>query len=286
MLAITGATGHLGRATINALLPKTAADQIVALVRDPQKAADLSQQGVQVRQGDYSDLASLEAAFQGVDTVLLISGDDLANRAQQHKNVIDAAKQAGVKHVIYTSVVKPSRESHFPASPSHVDTEEYLVASGLTYTLFRNALYLDFVPMIIGQEAVPSGKIYSAAGDGKTSYALRNDIAEALANVLTSSGHENQTYDISLGTAYSIQDIATALSEVTGKTIEYVPISGDDMAASMRQHHVPEPIVSMMVGMTEAMKQNEFNEPSPTLEKLLGHKPTDLKPFLTSAYGK
>ncbi|WP_324677911.1 SDR family oxidoreductase [Hymenobacter sp. GOD-10R] len=286
MLAITGATGHLGRATINALLSKTSADKIVALVRDPQKATDLSQQGVQVRQGDYNDLASLEAAFQGVNTVLLISGDDLAARTQQHKNVIDAAKSAGVKHVIYTSVVKPSRESHFPASPSHVDTEEYLAASGLTYTLFRNALYLDFVPMIVGQDAVPSGKIFSAAGDGKVSYALRNDIAEALANVLTSSGHENKTYDISLGTAYSIQDVATALSDVTGKTIEVVSISGDDMAAGMRQHHVPEPIVSMMVGMTEAMKQNEFDVPSATFEQLLGHKPTDLKPFLTSVYSK
>jgi len=286
MLAITGATGHLGRATIEALLPKVAPDQIVALVRDPQKAADLSQQGVQVRQGDYNDLGSLTAAFQGVDTVLLISGDDLANRTQQHKNVIDAAKQAGAKHIIYTSVVKPSRTSHFPASPSHVETEEYLLASGLTYTLFRNALYLDFVPMIVGQDAVPSGKIYSAAGDGNVSYALRADIAGALANVLTSTGHENQTYDISLGTAYSIQNVADALSEVTGKIIEYVPISSDDMAAGMRQHQVPEPIVSMMVGMTEAMKQNEFNAPSSTLEKLLGHKPTDLKPFLTSVYGK
>ncbi|MBC6989503.1 SDR family oxidoreductase [Hymenobacter sp. BT491] len=286
MLAITGATGHLGRATIEALLPKVAANQIVALARDPQKATDLSERGVQVRVGDYDDVASLVAAFQGVEKVLLISGDDLEKRTQQHKNVIDAAKQAGVKHVIYTSVLNPSKDSHFTASPSHVATEEYLRGSGLTYTLFRNTLYLDFVPMFLGQDAVPSGKIYSAAGDGKVTYALRNEIAEALANVLTSNGHENQTYDIAPAPAYSMQEIAATLSEVVGKPVEYVSISSADMAAGMRQHQVPEPVVTMMVGLSEAMRANEFNHPSDAFEKLLGRKSTDVKTFLASVYGK
>jgi NAD(P)H dehydrogenase (quinone) len=198
MLAITGANGHLGQATIKALLTKVPATDIVAVVRDPQKATDLQQLGVQVRQGDYNNAASLLGAFQGVDTVFLISGTDLEHRTQQHQQVIDAAKQAGVQRLVYTSVLNPSRTSHFGASPSHFDTEEYLLASGLTYTVLRNALYLDLVPGFVGKDAVPSGKFYFAAGDGKVSYALREEIAQASANVLTANGHENKIYDIGL----------------------------------------------------------------------------------------
>ncbi len=284
MLAITGATGHLGQATTQALLPKVAPSEIVALVRDPQKADRLRQQGVQVRRGDYGDVASLVAALQGVDTVLLISTSELEYdlRMRQHKNVIDAAGQAGVRHIVYTSVLNPSRESLFSASPSHLATEEYLRASGLAYTLLRNTLYLDLVPMFAGQDAVPSGKIYFAAGAGKVSYALRADIAQALANVLTTSGHDNQTYDIAPGPAYSMQDVAATLGEVAGRPVEYVPISGEAMAAGMRQHQVPEPVVSLMVEIAGAMAQNEFNTSSPVFEQFLGRKPTDLKTYLTS----
>jgi NAD(P)H dehydrogenase (quinone) len=281
MLAITGATGHLGQATIKALLTKVPASDIVAVVRDPQKATDLQQQGVQVRRGDYNDAASLVAAFQGVDTVFLISGTDLV-----HQQVIDAAKQAGVQRLVYTSVLKPSQTSHFGASPSHLATEEYLLASGLTYTVLRNALYLDLVPGLVGKDAVPSGKFYFAAGDGKVSYALREEIAQASANVLTSSGHENKIYDIAPTPAYSMHDVAAALSEVAGQPVAYVPVSPEDMAAGMRQHHVPEPIVEMMGGIGRAMAAGEFDVTSPAFEQLLGRKPTDLKTYLSAVQPK
>jgi NAD(P)H dehydrogenase (quinone) len=286
MLAITGATGHLGQATIKALLTKVPASDIVALVRDPQKATDLQQRGVQVRRGDYNDPASLVAAFQGVDTVFLISGTDLVHRTQQHQQVIDAAKQAGVQRLVYTSVLKPSQTSHFGASPSHLATEEYLLASGLTYTVLRNALYLDLVPGLVGKDAVPSGKFYFAAGDGKVSYALREEIAQASANVLTSSGHENKIYDIAPTPAYSMHDVAAALSEVAGQPVAYVPVSPEDMAAGMRQHHVPEPIVEMMGGIGRAMAAGEFDVTSPAFEQLLGRKPTDLKTYLSAVQPK
>jgi NAD(P)H dehydrogenase (quinone) len=286
MLAITGATGHLGQATIKALLPKVPATDIVAVVRDPQKAPDLQQQGVQVRRGDYNDAAALVAAFQGVDTVLLISGTDLAHRTQQHKQVIDAAKQAGVQRLVYTSVVNPSRTSYFGASPSHLDTEEYLLASGLSYTVLRNALYLDLVPGLVGKDAVPSGKFYFAAGDGKVSYALREEIAQAAANVLTSSEHENKIYDIAASPAYSMHDVAATLSEVAGQPVAYVPVSAEDMAAGMRQHHVPEPIVEMMGGIGRAMAAGEFDVTSPAFEQLLGRTPTDLKTYLSAVQAK
>ncbi|MBO2009438.1 SDR family oxidoreductase [Hymenobacter negativus] len=288
MIAITGATGHLGLATINALLPKVAPTEIVAVVRDPQKAASTLPQGLTVRTGDYNDPASLLAAFQGVETVVLISSSELENdaRIREHRNVIDAAKQAGVRHLIYTSIVNPSPESAFNASPSHFSTEEYLRASGLAYTVFRNTLYLDIIPMLVGEGKLPSSKLYSSAGDGKVSYGLRAEMGEALANVLTSEGHENQVYDIAPGPAYSFQDLAATLSEVTGQPVEYVSVSGEEIAAGMRQHQVPEPFVNLLLGMHQAMKNGEFAMPSTTFEQLLGRKPMDLKTYLTSVYGK
>ncbi|MDO7849491.1 SDR family oxidoreductase [Hymenobacter sp. M29] len=288
MIAITGATGHLGLATTKALAAKIAPSEIVAVVRDPQKAASTLPQGIVVRQGDYNDPASLLAAFQGVETVLLISTSELEYNARlrEHKNVIDAAQQAGVRHIVYTSVVNPSPESAFGASPGHFSTEQYLKDSGLTYTIFRNTLYLDIIPMLVGEGTLPSGKLYSTLGDGKVSYALREEIGEALANVLASKGHDNQTYDIAPGPAYSIQDIAAGLSEAAGQPVEYVPITGEELAATLRQHQVPQPFIDLMVGMTQAMKDNEFNAPSPTFEQLLGRKPTDLKTYLKSVYGK
>ncbi|UOQ75142.1 NmrA family NAD(P)-binding protein (plasmid) [Hymenobacter cellulosilyticus] len=197
-------------------------------MRDPQKASTLAQQGVQVRPGDYNDPASLEAAFQGIDTVLLISTSETQHqlRVQQHQHAIDAAKQAGVRHVIYTSVVNPSPDSQFGASASHLLTEDYLRASGLAYTVFRNTLYLDLVPLFVGAEALTTGHLYFAAGEGKVSYALRDDIAQALATVLTTTGHENQVYDIAPGPAYSFADVAATLSQVSGRAVDYVPISG------------------------------------------------------------
>lgn len=288
MIAITGATGQLGHATIQALLSQVGPQQIVAVVRDPSKAADLRALGVHVRQGDYNDRASLVAAFQGVDTVLLVSTSETENelRIRQHRHAIDAAQQAGVRRMVYTSIVNPSAASKFGASPGHFATEEYLRASSLTYTIFRNALYLDLVPLLVGQEAVPSGKIYFAAGQGQVSYALRDEIAQALANALTTPGHDNQTYDIAPVPAYSMHDVARTLSEVTGQPVEYVAISGEDMAAGMRQHQVPEPFIELLGGMAGAMKDGEFATASPAFEQLLGRKPTDLKAYLTSVYAQ
>lgn len=288
MLAITGATGQLGHATLQALLPQVAPQEIVAVVRDPQKATALSSLGVQVRQGDYNDPASLVAAFQGVDTVLLISTSETGNelRIRQHRQAIDAARQAGARRVVYTSIVHPAPDSKFEASPGHFATEEYLKASGLTYTIFRNTLCLDLVPMLVGQDVLTSGHIYFAAGEGQVSYALRDEIGQALANVLTTTGHDNQTYDIAPGPAYSFQEIAATLRDVAGQPVAYVPISGDDLAAGMRQHQVPEPMIALLQGMASAMQAGEFDLTSPAFERLIGRRPTDLKAYLTTVYGK
>lgn len=286
MLALTGVTGHLGQNTLKALLRHVAPTDIVAIMRDPQKAASMGEQGVQVRQGDYNDLPSLLVAFEGVTTLLLISTNELddALRTRQHKNAIDAARQAGVRHVVYTSVVNPSLLSEFGGSASHLATEEYLQASGLTYTIFRNTLYLDLVPGFIGAQALSSGKLYSAVGGGRVSYALREEIAEALANVLRGGNHANQTYDIAPAPTYSMQDVAATLSEVARQPVEVVPITIDQLQAGMRQQGLPEPVVGLMAGITSAMRDNELNLTSERFKQLLGREPTDLKTYLTAIY--
>lgn len=278
MIAITGASGHLGKATLEFLLAKTAPTSLVALVREPQKVADLSAQGVQVRAADYNDPASLVASLAGVDKLVLISSSIIGDeRVQQHRNVVQAAKEAGVNHVFYTSAPQPSPNALFTPAIDHYYTEQALIESGLTYTFFRNNLYLDILPGVVGN-AAQTGTLPFPAGDGKVSFVLRNDIAEALANALLTEGHENQTYEIGAPIAWSFNDIAGALSK-NGTTVTYVDIPSADYAAELSKH-LPPVLVDMYTGMAEAVKQNDFNHPEPTLENLLGRPAVTLTDFL------
>lgn len=280
MIAITGASGHLGKATLEFLLSKTSPESIVAIVRDPQKIADFADKGVVVRQGDYEDQASFVTSLAGVDTLLLISSAVLGDqRVNQHSNVINAAKEAGVKHIFYTSAPNPSLTSLFAPAIDHFRTENLIIKSGLTYTIFRNNLYLDVLPMVIG-DAAQSGKLYYPAGDGKVNFVLRTDIAEGLANALTSKGHVNKVYDIGTPTASSFGDIATSLSSAK-KTVEYIDIPGSAYEAELVKH-LPPVVAKIYAGMAEGIKQNEFDAPSSTLEELIGREPISLDTYLKS----
>ncbi|MVM35596.1 NAD(P)H-binding protein [Spirosoma sp. HMF4905] len=280
MIAITGASGHLGKATLEFLLMKTTPESIVAIVRDPQKITEFADKGVIVRQGDYEDQASYVASLTGVDTLLLISSAVLGDeRVNQHSNVINAAKEVGVKHIFYTSAPNPSLESSFSPAIDHFRTETLLKDSGLAYTIFRNNLYMDVLPMVLG-DAVQSGKLYYPAGDSKVSFALRNDMAEALANALTSEGHENQVYDIGANTAWSFGDIASYLSQ-NGKTVDYIDILGRDYEAELGKH-LPPVVAKIFAGMAEGIKKSDFNVPSSSLTELLGREPVSLDAYLKS----
>lgn len=278
MIAITGASGHLGKATLNFLLAKTNPSSLVAIARDTEKVADLADKGVIVRQGDYTDPASLVTAFAGVDTLVLISSAVLGEeRVRQHTNVINAAKEAGVKHVFYTSASNPSLTAHFTPAIDHFQTENLLNESGLTYTIFRNNLYLDILPGVLG-DAPQSGKLYFPAGDGKVSFVLRADIAEGLANALLSEGHENKVYEIGSPVSYSFSDIAAALSQ-SGKPVDYIDIPNSAYEAEL-QKHLPAVYAKMYAGMAEGVKQGDFDVPDATLENLLGRQPVTLTDFL------
>lgn len=287
MILVTGATGHLGKATIEFLLEKgVAASEISALVRDEAKAQDLKAKGITLKIGDYDNYESLVSAFKGVDKLLLVSGSDVANRAKQQENGVLAAKEAGVKHILYTSFERKNETGTSPVSflaDSHLQTEKIIKASGMDYTIFRNNLYFDALPMFFGENVAESG-IFLPAGETKSSFALRKDMAEATANVLIGQGHENKEYSFSNSEKVSVGDIAKSLGEVLGKDISYTSPSSEVYVESLSKAGVPEQYIGVFNGFAEAIKQGEFDITNNDLEKILGRKPATVKSFLTETY--
>lgn len=216
-IAITGATGQLGRIVINQLKAKIPAEQIVALVRSPEKAADL---GVEARAFDYDKPETLEPALAGVDKLLLISGSEIGKRIGQHTAVIHAAKAAGVPYIAYTSLLNAT-DNTLSLAPEHVATEELLAASGIPHTLLRNGWYTENYTMSL-PAAVEHNALIGSAGDGRISSASRVDYAAAAVAVLTSEGHEGKTYELSGDSDYSLTELAAELSKQAGKEIPYV----------------------------------------------------------------
>ncbi|MEL1240193.1 SDR family oxidoreductase [Flavobacterium flavipallidum] len=286
-ILVTGATGHFGKATIEFLINKgTDAKNIYALVRDATKADDLSAKGVNLKIGDYNDYESLVSAFQGIDKLVLVSGTDLANRSAQQLNAVKAAKEAGVKHIVYTSFERKNETETSPIAflaQSHIDTDNAIKASGLTYTILRNNLYLDVLPMFLGEKVLENG-IYFPAGEGKAAYVSRNDLAEAAANILISEGHENKEYATNNIENYSFQDVAETLSQITNKNISYFSPASEEYAEVLKNAEVPAEYIGMFVGFGAAIEQGEFNADKSDLENLLGRRPLSLNEFLEQVY--
>lgn len=284
MILITGANGHLGSATIEFLLKKNPETPIRALVRTEEKGTAFKEKGVDIAIGDYFNYDSLLAALQGIDTLLLVSSSSITGRYEQHANVIKAAKASGIRHIVYTSVLKSSPESKFSAGIDHVKTEAEVKASGISYTIMGNTYYADFLPMLLG-DFKETGTIYYSSGDARVNFATRNDMAEANAVVLSNpSAHQNKVYNITASAAYTFKDIATMLSDIVNKPIQYVEIPLEDLKNGMQQHGLPEDVAVMMTSIAETMKAGEFDYADDTLETLIGHKPLDLKDFLKTVY--
>jgi NAD(P)H dehydrogenase (quinone) len=290
MILITGATGHLGKGTIDHLLKKgVSANSIAALVRDEAKAAELKAKSIHIHKGDYNDYASLVAAFRGIDKVLLVSSNDVHNRLNQQQNAVKAAREAGVKHIIYTSFSrKTETEATSPIAfigKSHIETENLIKASGMSYTFLLNGLYSDALPMFFGEQVLQTG-IFLPAGNGKAAYTTRNDIAEASANILTGQGHENKSYTIANTENYTLQEAATILRDVTGKTINYTSPTIAEYTSALTQAGVPTEYAGFFAAFSEAIKQGEFEVKTTDLEKILGRKPATLREYLTAVYGE
>jgi NAD(P)H dehydrogenase (quinone) len=283
MILVTGATGGLGHETIDALLTTTQATEIAALVRDASKATDLVQRGVDVRQADYFDHPALVQAFQGIEKVLLVSSVAFTDRVSQHRNVIDAAKEAGVKHLFYTSIQRSSDFVMPEVTESDLATEAYLKASGLAYIILHNGYYFEGLGYLIGTE-VPESEIRVPAGEGKIAFVKRTELAVATAALLTSEGHDNQSYTLTGSEAYSFYDVARELSALAGRPITYqssepVPFIAQKVAAGF-----PDFVATFFAQWGDAAEHGMLAGTDDTVERLLGRKTTSLREYLKATY--
>lgn len=287
MILITGATGKYGKSTIDFLLKKgVSSTNIVALARDEEKAADLKNKDIEIRIGDYNNYEQLVNAFKGIDKLLLISGSDIVNRDQQHQNVVKAANEARVKHIVYTSFERKNETETSPITfvvASHIATENWIKSSGMHYTILRNNLYMDLLPWFFGEKVMETG-VFLPAGDTKAAFALRDDMAEATANVLVTEGHENKVYNFSNSENVSIGEMVTNLGEIVGKEIPYTSPSSEVFVETLTNAKVPADFVGMFAGFSEAIQQGEFTVENSDLENILGRKPTSAKQYLSMVY--
>jgi NAD(P)H dehydrogenase (quinone) len=287
---ITGSTGQLGSATIDFLLDKKQQSNIAAMVRNEDKAQSLKAKGVETRLGNYDDYDSLLKATEGIDTILLISSSEMVkSRAVQHINVIKAAKENGVKHIIYTGFMRTHED---PSSPlwfiakDHVETENYLKESGIKYTLFENGYYMDMLMGFVGENVLETKTIYVPAGDGKVNFVLRNEIAEALANVITTPGHENKVYNIGTEKPVSFAEIAEMISNLSGVSVQYVSPEPDEYKEKLMEMGMEKMWAEMLTAFAVAFAANTMNIETTDLTKLLGRKPTDVQTFLKNSISK
>lgn len=284
-ILVTAASGHLGRKTLQHLLKRRPASDLVGLARDPKKAADLAALGIEIRKGDYCDYDALLSAFAGVEKVLLISSAPFTDRKTQHYNVITAARQAGVKHVAYTAIIR--REgSDFTLSQCTVPdlfTEQTLMASGLTYTIVRQPPFLETFQFQFGDKVYEKG-LRVQAGDGKQAPASREDIAEAQAVALTEDGHENKIYSLTGDPAVSYADIAQILSDTRGTTVPLIPVTDEQYIANYVADGLPEPFAQFALEWVHGANLGEWGELTGDLERLIGRKPMTTAEYLRDNY--
>lgn len=279
-LAITGATGQLGRLVINTLKTKTAPGGIVALARALDKAADL---GVPARLFDYDAPETLAAALEGIDTLLLISGSDIGRRVAQHGAVIAAAKAAGVRHIVYTSLLK-APHSTLGLAAEHVETEKLLAASGIGHTVLRNGWYTENYAMGL-PAALEHNALIGAAKDGQISAAARQDYAEAAAAVLLDAGLQGKTYELSGDESFTLAELAATLSAQVGKEVPYIDMPEADYAAALSGAGLPADLAGFLAHCdAEAAKGVLFDEDM-QLSALIGRPTTPLSKVVAAAIG-
>lgn len=287
MILITGATGQLGTAVIHQLLLNVPASQIAAFVRNETKAVNLIKQGVTIHLGTYDDIDALNNAMQGIETVLLIAGTDEENRVSQHQNVVNAAKKAGVRRIMYTSrALKDPATLTNQLMIGHFQTEDYIKASGLSYTLFQNILYMDAIPQFVGGDAVFERGIHLPAGRGRVALALRSEMGEAIANALAINDEGNIMYHLTNSESYSFYDVAAVLTDLSGKPVTYTPAEPATFETQLIGRGLPDVVARRITGFITDIANGQEDIISPDLEKLLGRKPTSLKQGLMLLYNR
>jgi len=277
-IGITGATGQLGRLVVAKLKEKRGDDTIVGLVRSAEKGAEL---GIECREFDYNHPGNLVIALEGIDHLLLISGNELGQRASQHANVIAAAKKAGVKWIVYTSLLHADTSS-LSLAPEHLATESELKQMGIPYTILRNGWYTENYTGSV-QGALAGGAFIGSAGDGRISSASRADFAEAAVAVLTGEGHSGKIYELAGDHSYTLSDLAMEISKQAGKDIPYNNLPEADYAAILKSFGLPEGFANAIANWDTGASKGDLQEDGKQLSKLIGRSTTPLSQSVTEA---
>lgn len=282
MIAVTGATGKLGRLVIAELLEKVPASEIVAAVRMPGKAADLAALGVQVREADYNKPDTLASAMAGADKVLLVSGSDLgADRVAQHQAVLDAAKNVGVLLLAYTSILHADT-SPLKLAGTHKKTEENIKASGLPFVFLRNGWYFENQTAALGP-AIQHGAMLGCAGNGQFASAAIADYAAAAVAVLTSAGHENKVYELAGDFPYTLAEMAAEVAKQAGKPVVYTNLSPDAYQNTLVGFGLPAFMAALLADAEVGASEGALNDASGDLHRLIGRSTTTLADAVAAA---
>lgn len=283
MIVVTGATGQLGRLVIEALLKELPPAQIVAAVRDPAKAADLADRGIQVRKADYTQPASLDLALRGADKLLLISSSEIGQRVAQHRNVIEAAQGAGIKLLAYTSVLHADT-SLLGLAAEHRETEAMLRAAGLPHVLLRNGWYTENYAASV-PAALAHGALLGSAGTGRIASAARVDYAAAAAAVLTGEDQAGRIYELAGDTAYTLGEFAAEVSRQSGKVVEYKDLPQAEFQAALVAAGLPEGLAALLADSDAAAAKGALFDDGHQLSTLIGRPTTPLAATIAAALG-
>ncbi|TPE53404.1 SDR family oxidoreductase [Maribrevibacterium harenarium] len=282
MILVTGATGQLGQLIIASLLERgVAADQIVAGVRSPEKAADLAAQGIVVRHFDYTQPSVLETALAGIERLVLVSSSEVGQRAVQHQNVINAAKQAGVALIAYTSILHAD-SSPLGLAEEHKATEQALAESGVAHVILRNGWYSENYTMGVGM-ALEHGAVLGSAKDGKYATASRKDYAEAAAVVVATDGHAGKVYELAGDTAFTLAEYAQYIAQAAGKPVVYQDLPAEEYTKILVQVGLPEGFAALLADSDVGASQGGLFDDSRTLSTLIGRPTTPIQDSIKAA---
>lgn len=280
-LLVTGASGKLGKLVLDALLKRgVAASDIIATTRETARLADYAAKGIEIRKADFNDPDAIKAAFAGADRVAIISTDALdgaGTRIKQHTGAVAAAKAAGVRHIVYTSMPQPDNTKVI-FSPDHLKTEEAIKASGLGYTILRNTWYQENMFMNLPQ-VLASGQWYTSTGEGRIAHVAREDCAEAIAAALASGSDEKAIYTLTGSEARTTAEIAALASEITGKPIAVIQLTDEQLAGGMKQAGVPDFMIPTIISFEAATREGDLSALTGDVETLTGRKPKPFRAF-------